>query len=89
MNPSHLFSQQGASARGLETLVIQVYGSWGAHYRLQVIALDRIQDAITRQRLGLLQPMSMALWIAHSFGSCCAKAQNSFSRVSLDVWETN
>jgi hypothetical protein len=89
MNPSDLFGQQGVLTRGLETLVIQAYVPWEAHYRLQVIALERFQDAIARQRLGLLQPMSRALWIAQSFGSCCAKAQNSLSRVSLDGWETN
>lgn len=31
MNPSHLFGQQGAFARGLETLVIQAYVPWGAY----------------------------------------------------------
>lgn len=89
MNPSHLFGQQGALARGLETLVIQAYVPWGAHYRLQVIALDRIQEAIARQRLGLLQPMSKALWTAQFSRSCCAKAQSSPNRVCLDGWETN
>lgn len=89
MNPSDLFGQQGALTRGLETWVIQVYVPYGAHYRLKVIALDRIQDAIARQRLGLLQPMSRALWTAQSFRSCCAKAQNSPSRVCWDGWETN
>lgn len=89
MNPSDLFGQQGALTRGLETLVIQAYVPWGAHYRLQVIALERFQDAIARQRLGLLQPMSRALWTAQFSRPCCAKAQNSLSRVSLDGWETN